>query len=239
MVRFPCIFHFSDSLNMIFRVAYLVCIMLQCFFLHATVNPTKTSRSLLRSGLLRRSQQNTLGSIPATVVSIATISEVPTISSTTSFSTVGSTSGRVDTHVSNRSHLIPSTFPPWSGSLSDLKPLIIHEDEHIIVVYKPPSILIQSDAITINTTTTNAISSSPDNNLFDAIHRYLTPPEPQPTKSSSKRGGVTSSSTNGPSPLLYLLHRLDRPCSGVVVFAKTKTVSYTTSSYTLLAQIVL
>ena len=185
-------------------VVHFVVIMAHFFFLQATINPMKTSRGLLRTGLLRRQ----ITSVPVPTVPVL----------------------RIDSSLSsNRSYLIPLSMPIWSGSLSDLKPLIIHEDEHIIVVYKPPSFLIQSEAIAGNTTTiSGAVSSSTDNNLFDAVLQYLTSSS-QPTESSSKHGGhgSTSGSTNGQSPLLYLLHRLDRPCSGVVVFAKTKTVSYT------------
>ena len=276
---------------MFFWVVFIVCIMLQLFFLQATVNnPSKTSRSLLKNSLLRRQQANAvpdpkiLSSVSLSLISVPLISKVSS-----------SVAGRVDSHPnSNRSYLIPSSFPPWSGSLSDMKPLIIHEHEHIIVVYKPPSFLIQSDAVVVNTptmkgssisapptTTVGSVSSSflssssttttttttTDNNLFDAIHQYLTtfhqPPSTSHTKpsSTSKDGGdVTSASVTStsviptsmtsvgsgsgsgsihnrpnsnhhrsPPPLLYLLHRLDRPCSGVVVFAKTKTVRYTPS----------
>ena len=267
--------------------------MLQLFFLQATVNnPSKTSRRLLKNSLLRRQQANAvpdtkfLSSVSSPLLSVPMISKVSS-----------SAASRVDSHPSNRSYLIPSSFPPWSGSLSDMKPLIIHEDEHIIVVYKPPSFLIQSDAVAVNIPTmdaspTTSVSSttvpsitvgsassssssssssstttSTDNNLFDAIHQYLTtfhqPPSTSHTKpsSTSKDGGdVTSASVTStsviptsmtsvgsgsgsgsihnrpnsnhhrsPPPLLYLLHRLDRPCSGVVVFAKTKTVRYTPS----------
>ena len=154
---------------MIIRAAFVVCIMLHHRFIlrAAAVNPTKTSRSLLRSGLLRRSQQSTVpvakttvSTSLSTVASIPAISKVPIIANASFFSPVGSTSSgnAAHHHLSNRSYLIPSSFPPWSGSLSDLKPLIMHEDDHIIVVYKPPSILIQSEAAAAPVTTITSFS---------------------------------------------------------------------------------
>ncbi len=68
---------------------------------------------------------------------------------------------------------------------------ILYEDNHIIVVVKPNNILSQSD-------------STKDTDMLTIIKNYL-------KKKYNKPGNV----------YLGLVHRLDRPVSGVMVFAKT------------------
>lgn len=68
---------------------------------------------------------------------------------------------------------------------------ILFEDNHLIAVYKPPGILVQGDA-------SGAAS------LLDLTREYI-------RKRHHKPGNV----------FLGLLHRLDRPVSGVVLFART------------------
>lgn len=74
----------------------------------------------------------------------------------------------------------------------DIKDLVIlHEDNHIIVVLKPQNVACCPD-------------ESGDDNLFDCIKRYI-------KITYDKPGNV----------FLGLVHRLDRPTGGVMVFAKT------------------
>ena len=68
---------------------------------------------------------------------------------------------------------------------------ILYEDNHIIVVVKPNNILSQSD-------------STKDTDMLTIIKNYL-------KEKYNKPGNV----------YLGLVHRLDRPVSGVMVFAKT------------------
>lgn len=68
---------------------------------------------------------------------------------------------------------------------------ILYEDNHIIAVFKPANVLTQGDI-------------SGDRSLFDMVKHYIK------TK-YNKPGNV----------YLGLVHRLDRPTQGVVVFAKT------------------
>ncbi len=70
-------------------------------------------------------------------------------------------------------------------------PTILYEDNHLIVAYKPAGILSQSD-----------ISGDPD--MLTILKSYL-------KDKYGKPGDV----------YLGLLHRLDRPVAGVMVFAKT------------------
>ena len=69
--------------------------------------------------------------------------------------------------------------------------IILHEDNHVIVVLKPQNIACCPD-------------ESGDDNLFDCIKRYL-------KETYQKPGNV----------FLGLVHRLERPTGGVMVFAKT------------------
>jgi len=69
--------------------------------------------------------------------------------------------------------------------------VILHEDNHIIVVLKPQNVACCPD-------------ESGDDNLFDCVKRYI-------KATYSKSGNV----------YLGLVHRLDRPTGGVMVFAKT------------------
>lgn len=68
---------------------------------------------------------------------------------------------------------------------------IIYEDNHLLVVCKPPGILIQGD-------------KTGDITLLSITKEYL-------KKKYHKQGNV----------YLGLVHRLDRPASGIVVFART------------------
>ena len=69
--------------------------------------------------------------------------------------------------------------------------IILHEDNHIIVVLKPQNVACCPD-------------ESGDDSLFDCVKRYL-------KVTYNKAGNV----------FLGLVHRLDRPTGGVMVFAKT------------------
>ena len=68
---------------------------------------------------------------------------------------------------------------------------VLYEDNHLIAVYKPHGVLVQGD-------------KSGDSCLMDKVKKYL--------KEKYKKPG---------NVFLGLLHRLDRPVAGIVLFAKT------------------
>ena len=68
---------------------------------------------------------------------------------------------------------------------------ILHEDNHIIVVEKPINVLSQGD-------------STGNEDMYTAVKNYI-------AEKYNKPGNV----------YLGLIHRLDRPTGGVMVFAKT------------------
>lgn len=68
---------------------------------------------------------------------------------------------------------------------------ILYEDNHLIAVNKPSGVLVQGDV-------------SGDTSLMDVVKQYI-------KETYQKPGNV----------FLGLLHRLDRPVSGVVLFART------------------
>ena len=84
-------------------------------------------------------------------------------------------------------------MPPYreSPSISSSSIDVLYEDNHVIAVFKPHRILIQSD-------------QTGDVSLLDLTKDWL-------KKRYDKPGNV----------FLGLVHRLDRPAAGVVVFAKT------------------
>lgn len=69
---------------------------------------------------------------------------------------------------------------------------VIYEDQHSIVVVKPPKVPSQSDP-------------TGDVNMIEMIRDYLIDQNPQ-----------------AKDPYVGLIHRLDRPVGGVMVYAKTK-----------------
>ncbi len=72
-----------------------------------------------------------------------------------------------------------------------MTPEILYEDNHIIIITKPPGMLSQGD-------------SSGDESMLDILKQYI-------KKKYKKDGDV----------FLGLVHRLDKPVSGVMVFART------------------
>jgi 23S rRNA pseudouridine1911/1915/1917 synthase len=68
---------------------------------------------------------------------------------------------------------------------------VLYEDNHLIAVYKPAGVLVQGD-------------DSGDINLMDVVKEYL-------KNKYQKPGNV----------FLGLIHRLDRPVAGIVLYAKT------------------
>lgn len=80
------------------------------------------------------------------------------------------------------------------------EPTILYEDNHIIVVLKPQNVPCCPD-------------ESGDDNLFDCVKRYI-------KTTYNKPGNV----------FLGLIHRLDRPTGGVMVFAKTSKAAARLSS---------
>ena len=68
---------------------------------------------------------------------------------------------------------------------------ILYEDNHIVAVYKPACVLAQGD-------------ETGEESVFDLVKKYI--------KEKYKKPG---------NVFLGLVHRLDRPVSGIMVFAKT------------------
>jgi len=86
--------------------------------------------------------------------------------------------------------------------MSPIKPTILFEDEHIIVCVKPTGIASQS-----------AKSFQPD--MTDILKRH-----------------VIKTSATKMVPEIYVVHRLDQPVGGIMVYAKTKTAAAALSKQT-------
>ena len=78
--------------------------------------------------------------------------------------------------------------------VEDLK--VIHEDKDILVVIKPPGVSSQSD-------------KSLDKSMLDIVTEYL-----------KKNAEEKSKKQNSKEPYVGLVHRLDKPVGGMMVFAK-------------------
>ena len=77
---------------------------------------------------------------------------------------------------------------------------VLYEDNHLIAVVKPSGILSQGD-------------KTGDPSIFDEVKKYL----------MEKKNKKTPSNPSGQAGNVFvgLLHRLDRPVSGIILFAKT------------------
>jgi 23S rRNA pseudouridine1911/1915/1917 synthase len=82
-------------------------------------------------------------------------------------------------------------MPPIPDQRSGFKPVIYYEDNHLLVVHKPANMPVQQD-------------QSGDADLLSALREYI-------RVKYNKPGNV----------FLGLVHRLDRPVQGVMVFART------------------
>lgn len=82
--------------------------------------------------------------------------------------------------------------------MSNIK--VLYEDNHLIAVFKPAGVLSQGD-------------KTKDTSIFDEVKNYIKEKKNKKTPSnpSGKAGNV----------FLGLVHRLDRPVSGIMLFAKT------------------
>lgn len=98
---------------------------------------------------------------------------------------------------SGRREFPPKADQPRAGNfrtVQNINPMnlkVLYEDNHLIAVYKPAGFLVQGD-------------KSGKTNLIDKAKEYI--------KEKYKKPG---------NVFLGLLHRLDRPVSGIVLFAKT------------------
>ena len=88
-------------------------------------------------------------------------------------------------------HLAVPRGCSWRGKLSDIAGLVVHEDNHLLALFKPNGLLSQGDL-------------TRDPCLLSTAKQYL-------VHKHNKPGDA----------YLGLVQRLDRPCSGVMVFAKT------------------
>ncbi len=91
--------------------------------------------------------------------------------------------------------LLPASVS-WSGAVSDVKNLIQYNDKHLLILYKPPQILSQAEK------ETKEADKPSEGDLVELVRSYR-----QEQEGSSFVG---------------LVHRLDRPTSGLIVFAKHK-----------------
>src|SRR5438105_4884052 len=81
-----------------------------------------------------------------------------------------------------------------------MKLKVLYEDNHLIAVFKPAGVLSQGD-------------KTGDISIFDMVKDYI----------KEKKNKKTPSNPSGQAGNVFLglLHRLDRPVAGIILFAKT------------------
>lgn len=82
--------------------------------------------------------------------------------------------------------LLPLAIKHWSGTKSDISNLVLYQDDHILVVYKPPGVLSQPDP------------GCQGDDMVSMLNHLV-----------NRKNGIG------------VIHRIDRPCSGVMVYAKS------------------
>lgn len=147
--------------------------------------------------------------------------------------------------------LLPKNFASWSGTETDFKRLIILEDDAILVVFKPAGVMAQPDDdekaagvsdAGFGTSSKPSESSSrvvvrnnryfyPDIDILTLAKKYLereaekaaaNQPKPkQRSKYLDEFDDDDEYSRKQKSVFVGLVHRLDRPASGLMILAKT------------------
>lgn len=87
---------------------------------------------------------------------------------------------------------------------------IIHEDDDLIVVDKPPHLL------------TVDMAEEGRDNLAYRLKKYLTANAPRLSRSRQRDLEAAGKSSTLPGPLPGIIHRLDREASGLLVFSKSR-----------------
>ena len=120
------------------------------------------------------------------------------------------------------SELLPVSIPTttWSGSLSkDIKELTIYEDKDMIAFYKPPSYLVQSENINHKIIEKNMKSNTNNQNKYNHKDNNAT---------SDMNIDIEENMIDAYQkiiPSAGIINRIDRPCSGIILFSKTKQAS--------------
>jgi 23S rRNA pseudouridine1911/1915/1917 synthase len=99
--------------------------------------------------------------------------------------------------------LLPATLDVWSGTVKDLEKLILFEDKHLYVVFKPPTILSSGQ---VDGKAPKPVDDIDNSDMLDLLRRYR---------------GRQLGLPHGQKGFVECVHRIDRPCSGLLVYAKT------------------
>ena len=86
---------------------------------------------------------------------------------------------------------------------------IIYEDAHVLVCHKPAGLATQSGHIG-------------QADMVSELKKYLVSGQKSSGQEAGKSGGDHKVGKNGTAPYLGVVHRLDQPVEGLLVFAKTK-----------------
>jgi 23S rRNA pseudouridine1911/1915/1917 synthase len=108
--------------------------------------------------------------------------------------------------------LLPFEVSNWSGRATDLSNLILYEDRELIVIYKPPQVLSQEDLASRG-------KNSDDLVMLKLLRDYRIQSKDSIKTSKTKRDWKQQQPSD--AYFIGLVHRIDRPSSGVMVYAKS------------------
>lgn len=144
--------------------------------------------------------------------------------------------------------LLPKDFASWSGTSADFQRLIVLEDDAILVVFKPAGVMAQPDddekAAGVDAGFGSlSKAAEPQSRIVVRNNRYFYPDldiltlateylereaekvaasQPKPKQRSKYLDGFDDDhSRKEKSVFVGLIHRLDRPASGLMILAKT------------------
>lgn len=97
---------------------------------------------------------------------------------------------------------------------------LVHEDEHVIVVDKPVGLVTADPSRAAGAARTARPSAREGDTLFDAIKKHI---RSGPSKGRTRgRGRNREESLRERSGRVWVIHRLDKEASGLLVFAKSE-----------------
>ena len=94
---------------------------------------------------------------------------------------------------------------------------IIHEDDEVVIVDKPPGLVTADPARAAGARGDMSPSARHGQTLFDFVKRHVR----EHTRATRRRRDDTGNDPNDRAGRVWIIHRLDKEASGLLVFAKT------------------
>jgi 23S rRNA pseudouridine1911/1915/1917 synthase len=124
--------------------------------------------------------------------------------------------------------LLPETIESWSGGIEDFQNLIVFQDAHVAVVFKPAGVPSQPSDTSAVTSSSPRKHIYSDEDLYSLLVRHMIwkGEKNDATRSvlSNRNHNQQQEQTKKPPVNNFsgIIHRLDRPASGLIIYAKSK-----------------